>query len=173
MKQLILYFTILLLPMSLFAQMGESFLVKVGFGYTLGKSTNNAFEVNMSVNYWSSEYVFFGSKISFTKLKEDSSPLINIGPELGLNVIKLSEKILNKQHQDIDAQTSLFLGFNLDKNNKQQKRFLFSKSVISASIYSNKVLNGHLFLGYNLNNYHQLESLKSLNTAEIGGYFSP
>ena len=166
-----IFFFLFLCPFLLFAQQQKNVFAKIGIGYAIGTKHKQAFEVNIGAYYHASNYIYLGPKFNLTKI-QGTNLLINIGSDVGLNAIRLTEKAFNEPRGNIDAQVGVYFGFNLDKHNNQQKRFLLSKSTVYVGLSSTKFLNNHPYIGYNLNEYYNLDEVKRLNSIEVGSFFN-
>lgn len=144
----------------------------VGVSYLFGKSANfkSAFEINTVLNFGLGSYVYLGPKASLTLLKEN--PFFEVGPNIGFNFYKFaSEQIFNPENDDykkVDMLVSTFIGFNLDGNALEKKKFSLTNVGVSLDVSSPEVLNSALNISYGHTIMYQRLDKHNLNFNKLG-----
>lgn len=179
MKQKILIFVILLTnAIVVQAQYRSKLALKIGVNYVFtGKNTElkSGLDFKTALIYRVSDYIYVGPQLNFSKffgadrVKYKNPTYFEIAPLFELDVLRLIQSSNSNSVQNNNLMLDLALGFNLDKNTTTRKRFEVAKISIGTDLFSNKVVDGKLFLNTGVDFFLNREQIRNSINLGLGG----
>lgn len=179
MKQKVLIFIMLLTSAIVVqAQYKSKLAVKIGISYVFtGKNTElkSGLDFKTALTYRASDYFYVGPQLNLSKffgadrVKYKNPTYFEIAPLLELDVLRLTQSAASASTQNNNLMLDFALGFNVDKNTRKRKRFDVARINIGADLFSNKVVDGKLFLNTGVDFFLNREQIRNSINLGLGG----
>ena len=179
MKHKILIFILLLtMGITVQAQYNSKLALKIGVSYVFtGKNTElkSGLDFKTALTYRVSDYIYAGPQLNLSRffgadrVKYKNPTYFEVAPLLELDLTRLINKPADLEPQNTSILLDFSAGFNIDKNTSNRKRFDLSRVNIGADFFSNKVVNGKMFLNTGVDFFLNREQIRNSINLGLGG----
>jgi hypothetical protein len=160
------------------AQYNSKLALKIGVSYVFtGKNTElkSGLDFKTALTYRASDYIYVGPQLNLSKffgadrVKYKNPTYFEVAPLLTLDLTRLINKPTGLEPQNTSILLDFSAGFNIDKNTSNRKRFDLSRINIGADFFSNKVVNGKMFLNTGFDFFLNRQQIRNAINLGLGG----